>query len=218
MELRKLCWVPNLDALEEAIVLEEWESYYIDYYTSHYFDCANQIIEAYWKDIDRFTLNSDCGKIIVFKGDRNVQGHLVERAITPIYTRHIKNLEQLLSQLYYFKMLERIDYYNYCKQGDGRYDRIFPLNEYRDLQMISSLQDSVQKQNFDFIRYTIYQRMFKRENYYEIIRILLSMSPNTWRHDIDLPPLKNYVSYTKVEEVEMIANQKKLVNDIGKSI
>lgn len=209
METRKLCWVPSLDKLEEAVVLEEWEPYYIDYYTSHYFNCAKQIVEAYDQDICKMTTDPNCGRIVVFKDDVNRQGSLVERAINPVYSKHIKKLDYLLSQVYYLKMLERMDYYNYCKQKKD-YERIFLLDDYKGLQMISDLNDPIQKQNLELIRHIIYQRMSRRENYYEMIRILLNLKPKEWKYDIHLPSLKDYISYSKVEEVDLLAKQKQI--------
>lgn len=82
-----------------------------------------------------------------------------------------------------------MDYYNLKKQKYKGYERIFLLEDYRNLQMIFDLNDPVQKQNLVFIRRTVFERMRKKENYYEIIRILLSMRPSEWKFDCILPPM-----------------------------
>ncbi len=209
MEIRKLCWVPNLEDLEDAVILEEWEHYYIDYYTSHYFSCANQVIETYWQDICKHTIDPDYGKIIVFKEAKNAQGNYVERAITPLYSTHIKKLDKLLSQLYYFHQLEQMDYYNY-QQRKFQYERIILLEEYKELKKITDLTDPIQKQNFDYIQSIIYQRLLLRENNYEILRVLLSMKPNEWKHQVNLPPMGDIIDYVKLEEVDVLASEKQL--------
>ena len=210
METRKLCWVPSLWELEEAITLEEWEPYYLDYYTSHYFSCANQVVETYWQQICKATLNPDDGKIVVFKDDVNQKGSWIERPIKPLYASDLQKLNKRLSQLYYFKMLEKMDYYNFQKKKKEGYERFFLLEDYRGLQEITDLTDSLQKQNYDFIRKSVYHRVANRVNFYEIIRQLLSMKVENWGSETSLPARGEYISFSTIETVDSIAIQKQL--------
>ena len=214
METRKLCWVPSLQELEDEITLEELEPYYLDYYTSHYFSCANQVVETYWQQICKATLNPDDGKIVVFKDDVNQKGSWIERPIKPLYAPDLQKLNKQLSQLYYFKMLEKMDYYNFQTKKKEGYERLFLLEDYRSLQEITDVNDSLQKQNYDFIRKTVYKKIVNRANFYEIIRQLLSMEVGNWKSETSLPTRGEYISIPKIEAIDSVAIQKQLIKRI----
>ncbi len=208
METRKLCWVPSLQELEDAITLEEWGPYYLDYYTSHYFSCVTQIVETYWQQICKATLNPDDGKIVVFKDDINVKGSWIERPIRPLYASDLQKLGKQLSQLHTFKMLEQMDYYSFQMKKNEGYERLFLLDDYRGLQEIINLNDTIQQQNYEFIKKSVHQKMVTRVNYYEIIRQLLSMKE--WNKKTLLPMRGEYISFRTLEEVDSIAIEKQL--------
>ena len=212
-EIRKLAWIPSIENVEDSITLEEMEPYYLDYYTSTYFENEGQILDAYATEIQNQSTCSTRGKIVIWKDDKNAEGMPIERAITPLYQYHIAKWRYLLTQVQCLKKIEQIDYYNQLRSKE--YQRIFKRNEYQILREITNIQDEIQRINYGFVKQCVYTRMIWQDNYYEIVRTLLSKRYKDWNPDIELPTTKNRVSLYQIEEANAIATQKKIGIDVN---
>lgn len=207
-ETRKLAWISSSKKPEDSIILEEMEPYYLDYYTSTYYENEEQILDAYATEIQNQSMCSTRGRIVIWKEGRNEQGMPIEKAITPLYQYHIAKWRYLLTQIQCLKKFERIDYYNQLRSKE--YHRIFKRNEYQALREITDMQDEVQKANFEFVKQCVYTRMIWQKYYYEMVRTLLSKHYEDWNPDIVLPTMGNEIFLHQIEEVNAIAAQKKL--------